>query len=261
KRPGQPVASEEVDRPGSEKLPRATRRDHDSRVLRASSPGREARGELAVGDPGVAAEAVRGNGFGDLPRERFLAAEIPGRPAGAKDTHPRPQHLNDRAELLHRRDDPAEGARLAAAGRFVRPVRAPYGQDPGWAARAPRVHRAARTAVPRPAARPSRAAPPAAPGRAAAAVSSMVTVPSGAGSHSHRRRGRPAAPRPSAITSARQARRLPCPWPIPAQNRWVTRSLTGAPSHSPAAISTPPPRRAAPSSRRRAWASGRSGGR
>ena len=63
---------------------------------------------------------------------------------------------------------------------------------------------------------PSRAAaPPAAAGRTVAAVSSMVTVPSGAGSHSHRRRGRPAAPRPSATTSARQARRLPCPWPIP----------------------------------------------
>jgi hypothetical protein len=131
---------------------------------------------------------------------------------------------------------------------------------PRRASRSPALRPAANVKPgPNPRARRASRLPPAAGLASFPPAPAAATVPSGAGSHSHSLCGRPAAPRPSATTSARRARSRPCPSPRLVQRCRATRSRIGAPSHSPITSITPAPRRSTAASRCRIWAGGRAG--
>ena len=234
----------------------ARRHDRDRRLLPLAVPGRQQRGEQAVGDASAAVIAEPGDNPCDLPGEFRLAAEVPSRAPDPERAQPGPQHLDPRAELLHRGDHPLERPRrragcLARLARLARlagyqgwrvPGRAAHGQD------APVAIRAGHPVL---ACSPGELAT-----SLASSLSTAVTVPSGPGSHSQRACGLDQPPRPSATTWARRPRSLPCPGPIPAHSCAAIRSLICAPSQSPATSSTEPCRRTAASSLRRAWAGG-----
>src|SRR5262249_20601020 len=155
---------------------------------------------------------------GDLPPKLCLAAEVPGWPADRECEQPGAQYLDARAELLYGTDHLLEFPDLAVVGLAGHHAR----RVPGRAAHG---KHAPVTVLPR---RPVLAC------SWSAGSGAAVTAPSGPGSHSQRACDRDQPPRPSVTTWARRSRSRPCPAPIPAHSWAVMRSLTCAPSQSPA---------------------------